>query len=55
MDEYEAKFWAQEPVTQQDYYVQAEEDRELLGKVSAVEPVSQGEVHQALKRVETHY
>ena len=35
MDEIKAKFWTQEPVTQQgNYYVQARQDRQLMRKVS---------------------
>jgi hypothetical protein len=55
MDEYKAKFWSQEPLTQQDYYVQVKLDRQLIAKISAGEPVSQAELHQALKRVDTPY
>jgi len=54
-DEFKAKFWTQEPITQQDYYVQAKYDRQLISKISAGEPVSQDELAQALKRVETPY
>ena len=55
MDEFEARFWSQEPLTQQDYYVQETEDRQLVAKISAGEPVSHEELEQALKRVDTDY
>jgi hypothetical protein len=55
MDEFKAKFWSQEPVTQQDYYVQEKEDRQLIAKISAGEPVSPSELTQALTRVDTEY
>jgi hypothetical protein len=55
IDELKAKFWSQEPITQQDYYVQEREDRHLIAKISAGEPVSHGEVAEALKRVDTPY
>jgi hypothetical protein len=55
MDEYKAKFWSQEPLTQQDYYVQGKLDRQLIAKISAGEPVSHDELVQALKRVDTPY
>jgi hypothetical protein len=54
-DEFKAKFWSQEPITQQDYYVQEKEDRELVARISAGEPVSQSELEQALTRVDTEY
>ena len=38
MDEYKAKFWSQEPLTKQDYYVQGKLDRQLIAKISAGEP-----------------
>ena len=55
IDEYKAKYWSQEPLTQQDYYVQEKEDRVLVARISAGEPVSQNDLAQALKRVETDY
>jgi hypothetical protein len=55
IDEYKAKFWSQEPITQQDYYVQAREDRHLINRISAGYPVSHDELAQALKRVDTDY
>jgi hypothetical protein len=55
IDEYKAKYWSQEPLTQQDYYVQEKEDRALVAKISAGEPVSNDDLAQALKRVETDY
>jgi len=55
IDEFKAKFWSQEPVTQQDYYVQEREDRHLIAKISAGEPVSHDELAQALRRVDTDY
>ena len=55
MDEYKAKFWSQEPITQQDYYVQEKQDRQLVARISAGEPVSPDELAQALKRVDTPY
>lgn len=54
-DEFKAKFWSQEPITQQDYYVQEKQDRELVARISAGEPVSQTELEQALTRVDTEY
>ena len=54
-DEYKAQYWSQEPVTQQDYYVQARQDRQLIGRLSAGEPVSAEQVEQALRRVDTDY
>lgn len=55
MDEYKAKSWSQEPITQQDYYVQEKLDRQLIAKISAGEPVSHDELVKALKRVDTEY
>jgi hypothetical protein len=55
MDEYKAKFWTQEPITQQDYYVQEREDRQLISRLSTGEQVSQDELDLALKRVDTDY
>ena len=55
IDEYKAKYWSQEPLTQQDYYVQEKEDRVLTSRISAGEPVSQSDLADALKRVETDY
>jgi hypothetical protein len=55
MDEYKAKFWSQEPITQQDYYVQERQDRQLIAKISAGQPVSRVELEQALQRVDTPY
>jgi hypothetical protein len=55
IDEYKAKYWSQEPLTQQDYYVQEKEDRVLISRISAGEPVSQSDLADALKRVETDY
>ncbi|MGA7871741.1 MAG: hypothetical protein WCA22_12680 [Candidatus Binatus sp.] len=55
MDEIKAKFWTQEPVTQQNYYVQARQDRQLMRKVSKGELVSQAQIDQALSRVSTDY
>jgi hypothetical protein len=55
IDELKAKYWSQEPLTQQDYYVQEKEDRILVARISAGEPVSQNDLAQALKRVETDY
>jgi hypothetical protein len=54
-DQYKAQFWSQEPVTQQDYYVQAREDRQLITRLSAGEPVSAEEVERALRHVDTDY
>jgi hypothetical protein len=54
-DESQAKFWSQEPVTQQDYYVQETKDRELIARISAGEPVSRDELAEALERVDTEY
>jgi hypothetical protein len=55
MDAFKAKFWTQEPVTQQDYYVQERQDRQLIARISAGQPVSRDELDQALKRVDTDY
>jgi len=55
MDELEAKFWSQEPLTQQDYYVQEKEDRQLVARISAGEQISPVEIEQALKGVDTDY
>jgi hypothetical protein len=55
IDEFEAKFWSQEPLTQQDFDVQEKEDRQLAARISAGEPVSHAELEQALERVETEY
>jgi aspartokinase len=54
-DEFKAKFWSQEPITQQDYYVQEKQDRQLAARLSAGEPVSQSELEQALTRIDTEY
>ena len=54
-DEYKAQYWSQEPITQQDYYVQARQDRQLSARLAAGEPVSAYEVEQALRRVDTDY
>ncbi len=55
MDEFKAKFWTQEPITQQNYYVQAKQDRQLIARISAGKPVSRAELKQALNRVGTDY
>jgi hypothetical protein len=55
MDELEAKFWSQEPITQQDYYVQENQDRQLIAKISAGESVTRDEIVQALQKVDTDY
>ena len=55
MDELEAKFWSQEPLTQQDYYVQEKEDRQLMVRIAAGETISHDEIEQALERVDTDY
>jgi len=55
IDEFKARYWSQEPLTQRDYYVQEKEDRVLIAKISADEPVSQDDLAQALKQVETDY
>ena len=49
IDEYKAKYWSQEPLTQQDYYVQVKEDRALIAKISAGEPVSNDDLAEALE------
>jgi hypothetical protein len=54
-DEFKAKFWSQEPITQQDYYVQVQEDERLIARIEASEPVSDTEIEQALERVDTAY
>jgi hypothetical protein len=55
IDELKAKFWSQEPITQQEYYVQAREDGHLIARISAGVKVSQGDLAEALKRIETDY
>ena len=55
MDEFKAKFWSQEPITQQDYHVQVQEDERLVARIEASEPVSDIEIEQALERVDTAY
>ena len=55
IDEFKAKYWSQEPLTQQDYYVQEKEDRHLVARISAGEPVSSAEIEQALQRIDTDY
>ena len=55
IDELKAKFWSQEPLTQQDYYVQEKQDRQLVARLSAGEQVPHDELVQALKRVDTDY
>ena len=55
MDDFEAKFWSQEPLTQQDFYVQEKEDRRLVTRISAGEAVSRAEFEQALTTVDTDY
>ena len=55
IDEFKAKFWSQEPITQQDYYVQEKEDRHLIARISAGQPISNDELAQALKHVDTDY
>ena len=55
IDEFKAKYWSQEPLTQQDYYVQEKEDRHLVARISAGEPVSSAEIDQALQRIDTEY
>jgi hypothetical protein len=55
MDEFEAKFWSQEPLTQQDFYVQEKEDRQLIARISSGEQISHDEIEQALKSVDTDY
>ena len=55
MDELEAKFWSQEPLTQQDYYVQEKEDRQLMARIASGETISHDEIEQALERVDTDY
>jgi hypothetical protein len=55
MDEFEAKFWSQEPLTQQDYYVQEKEDRQLVARIASGEAISHDEIEQALSRVDTDY
>ena len=55
LDEYKAKFWSQEPITQQDYYVQERQDPALIARISAGQPVSAAELRQALGHVDTEY
>ena len=54
-DEFKAKSWTQEPITQQDYYVQERQDRQLIARIEAGQPVSHAELEQALRRVDTDY
>jgi hypothetical protein len=55
MDNYKAQYWSQEPLIQQDYYVQARQDRRLIRELSAGQPVSADQVQQALRHVDTPY
>ena len=55
IDEFKAKYWSQEPITQQDYYVQEKLDRNLIARISAGEPVSSDQLAEALRRVGTDY
>lgn len=55
MDNYKAQYWSQEPITQQDYYVQARLDRQLIARMSAGQPVSPNQVEQALRHIDTDY
>ena len=55
MDEFEAKLWRQEPLSQQDYYVQEKEDRPRVARISSGEAISLDDIEQALKRVDTGY
>jgi hypothetical protein len=55
IDEFKAKFWSQEPLTQQDYYVQEREDRHLIARISSGQPVSHDELAEALKHIDTPY
>jgi hypothetical protein len=55
IDELKAKFWSQEPLTQQDYYVQEREDRHLIARISAGQPVSRDDLAEALKHIDTPY
>ena len=55
MNEVKAKFWSQEPLIQRDYYVQAKQCRRVIAKISAGESVSNAELAQALRPVETAY
>ena len=55
LGEYKAKSWSQEPITQQDYYVQERQDRQLIARISAGQPVSAAELRQALGHVDTEY
>jgi hypothetical protein len=54
-DEFKEKFWSQEPLIQQDYDVQEQQDQQLVARVSAGQPVSTDELNQALQRVDTAY
>ena len=55
IDEFKAKFWSQEPLTQEDYDVQEREDRHLIARISAGQPVSHDDLAEALKHVDTPY
>jgi hypothetical protein len=55
LNELSAKSWSQEPIVQQDYYVQARECRGLIAKLSAGEAVSNAALAQALRPVDTPY
>jgi len=55
IDEFKAKFWSQEPLTQEDYDVQERKDRHLIARISAGQPVSHDDLAEALKHVDTPY
>jgi hypothetical protein len=55
MDEYKAQYWSQEPITQEDYWVQAKQDRQLIARMTAGEPVPAEQVEQALRHIDTDY
>jgi|HubBroStandDraft_1064217.scaffolds.fasta_scaffold38638_2 hypothetical protein len=55
IDEFKAKCWSQEPITEQNYDVQEKQDKQLVDRIAAGEQVSQDEVTQALRRVDTDY
>ena len=57
IDEYKAKYWSQEPLTQQDYYVQEKEDRALsrrdLGRRAGLERRSRAGLEASRNRLLT--
>ena len=54
IDEYKAKYWSQEPLTEQDYYVQAKRIG-FNAAHRAASGLGSNHLAQALNRVETDY